>query len=213
MALFQTRSGSCKIHHSGWGDRLLSGGKGSLAPCQRVSWKCVHKSLQSSSRQCVRMTPKETVIESTLGWLWEETYIAAAEVEAESSLHSSTASCVLHPSGATSWPKEDTRLRPVRLRPVAEVEIGRSRTGRSLIDLHSQPKIIFIIIIIITFTCFFCFFVPPFSSDRPLPDRPPPELPSARTAQNFALFFPLSRHNFHSFFFFSGILSWFFGCV
>ena len=38
------------------------------------------------------MTPKETVNEPALGWLREETYIAAAEVEAEPSRHSSTAS-------------------------------------------------------------------------------------------------------------------------
>ena len=51
------------------------------------------------------MTPEETVNESALGWLWEETYIAAAEVEAESSLYSSTASGdFLHPGSATSYP-------------------------------------------------------------------------------------------------------------
>ena len=73
------------------------------------SWKCtrcVQRSLQPSSRQYERMTPEETVNESALGWLWEETYIAAAEVEAESSLHSSTASDdFLRPGSATSCPE------------------------------------------------------------------------------------------------------------
>ena len=53
---------------------------------------CVQWSLQSSPRQHVRMTPEETVNEPALGWLREETYIASAEVEAEPSRHSSTAS-------------------------------------------------------------------------------------------------------------------------
>ena len=109
--------------------------------------------------------------------------------------------------------KEDTRLRPVRLRPVAEVEIGRSRTGRSLIDLHSQPKIIFIIIIIITFTCFFLLFRSSFFFGPPSPGPPSARIALRQDRPKFRVFFSLSRHNFHSSFFLSRILSWFFGCV
>ena len=93
----------------------------SLAPCQRVSWRCVQGSLQSFSRQYVRMTPKETVNESAVGWLWEETFIAEAEVEAESSLHSSTASGdFLHPAVLPT-----TRKDPITGKQVFEILSSR----------------------------------------------------------------------------------------
>ena len=55
----------------------------------------MQRSMQSSPRRYVRMTPEETVIEHALGWLKEETYIAAVEVEAESSKrrHSARTGC------------------------------------------------------------------------------------------------------------------------